>query len=344
MKENGFAIGLLAGTLVLGGGLVALGMKQGSRYSDALANYEDIKSDVEKMASVKPFPSQENKEQRKKDVTAYLGKVGALQEAIQAYAPKAAPAAEGEPEVEAMPSISPSELQNRLVAKVAAITELFNKRDVIFPGQFAYGMESYVAGLPNKGATAKLNYQLEATDWLLRQMSEAGIWELKNFTREALPSEAGGDWMQRYKQDRQREIPFAQSMPLEITFLGDEASLNQVLNILASSKEYFFAIDMVRMANSNPNAPVRSQSGLEEEEFASAASDEGFGEGFGDFNFGDESEEGEASAEVAEDTEDAVVVDTGRILGQVAGSEGIWVGLQLRLLLYTEPFALPEIK
>lgn len=331
MKENGFAIGLLVGTLVIGGGLVALGVMQGKRYAGLQAEYGDAKSQVEKMARVRPFPNKENLEERKTEVTAFRGKVEGLQNAVQGYRP------------EALEDISPSEFQNRLVTKTAAIKELFGEKDISFPEQFAFGMESYLDALANPAATAKLNYQLESLDWLFRQLAEGPAYEVRNIVREALPSESGKDWMQPY-DDAREDVPIAQSMPLEVVFLADEEIANKFINELVASKEYFFAIDMIRLGNENTSAPVRGQSGLEEvQEEVEDNGGGGFG-GFGDFDFGDEGEEeGAEEAEEAVEDDTAEVVDTGLILGQVAGQEGIYVGLQLRLLLFTEALELPEI-
>lgn len=333
MKENGFAIGLLVGTLVIGGGLVALGLQQGTRYNETLANYSDIKSDVEKMARVEPYPNQENLDERKTEVTAFRGKVEGLQNAIQGFRP------------ESLEKISPSEFQNRLVTKTAEIKALFEEKGISAPEQFAFGMESYLDGLANPDATAKLNYQLEASHWLFTQLANGQTYELRNVVREALPSESGRDWTDVYRSNRE-PIPLAQSMPMEVIFLADEASANEFINQLAASKEYFFTVDMVRISSENTSAPVRDQSGLDEAapaEEAPAATG-GFG-GFGEFAFDDGTEaEEEAPAEAVVEDDEAEVVDSGLILGQVAGREGVYVGLQIRLLLFGEAIELPEIK
>jgi hypothetical protein len=331
MKENGFAIGLLIGTLVIGGGLVALGLQQGKRYAGLQAEYSDIKGEVERMARVEPFPNQENLEEREKEVKAFRGKVEGLQNAMQGFRP------------ENLEKISPSEFQNRLVTKTAAIKELFAEKDISVPEQFAFGMESYLDGLANPDATAKLNYQLEASDWLFRQLAEKGAYEIRNVVREALPSESGQVWSDVYEENRE-DIPLAQSMPMEVIFLADEAAANEFINQLVSSKDYFFAVDSVRISNENTSAPVRAQSGLEEmdEEEEEDGGGGGFG-GFGDFDFDDgEEEEAEAEEEVVEE-EEAEVVDSGLILGQIAGREGVYIGLQIRLLLFGDPIELPEI-
>ena len=48
---------------MIGGGLVALGLQQGKRYAGLQAEHSDIKSDLEGMARVRPFPNQENLEE-----------------------------------------------------------------------------------------------------------------------------------------------------------------------------------------------------------------------------------------------------------------------------------------
>ena len=336
MKENGFAIGLLIGTLVIGGGLVALGLSQGKRYAGIQSEYDGVKADVEKMAKVRPYPTQENLEERKTEVKTFRGKVEGLQNTVQNYSP------------ENLEEISPSEFQNRLVSKTAEIKTLFEEKGISAPEQFGFGMESYLDALANPESTAKLNYQLEATDWLFRQLAELETYEIRNVVRQPLPSETGRDWTEEYEINRE-PIPLAQSLPMEVVFLADESAMNAFLGALAASKEYFFAIDMIRLSNENNSAPVRTQAGLEEFEEAEEEDDGGGFGGFGGFQFEEEpaeepAEEGAAAAEeepVVED-EEAPVVETGRILGQVLGNEGNYVGLQLRLLLFTEPVELPE--
>lgn len=334
MKENGFAIGLLIGTLVIGGGLVFFGVSQGKRYAGIQSEYSDVKSDVERMASVRPYPTEENLEARKTEVTAFRGKVEGLQNAMQSFRP------------EEMNKISASEFQIRLVAKTEAIKELFESKGVGFPEQFAFGMESYLDALPKDESTAKLNYQLEATEWLFRQLVTDETYMIRNVVRESLPSEAGKDWKTFY-EDEDLPLPLAQSLPMEIVFLAREAEANEFINSLVTSKKYFFVVDMVQMGNESKNPPVRSQSGLEENEEGGGGEEEGQAFGaFGSFNFGAEEEaeaEEEAKEEKVED-EEASVVEEGLILGQVLGSEGVYVGLQIRLLLFDEAIELPEFK
>lgn len=335
MKENGFAIGLLIATLVIGGALVFLGVSQKNRYAGVQSDFSNISTEVKNMADVRPFPTQENLDERKTEVIAFRGKVEGLQNAVQAYRP------------ENLEKISPSDFQNSLVAKTEEIKKLFGDK-VGYPEQFAFGMESYKDALPNPEATAKLNYQLEATEWMFQQLAKDGIYTIKNAVREALPSESGKNWTDAYEYEE--DVPLAQSMPLEVTFLADEPAANEFINSLVTSKKYFFVVDMVRITNENPNPPVRSQSGLEEveEEFAEEGDGGGFG-AFGNFNFEEGEEEAEGEEAEGEDApepeaEDAPVVEEGLILGQVVGKEGLYVGLQIRLLLFGEPVELPEIE
>ena len=202
--------------------------------------------------------------------------------------------------------------------------------------------------LANPEATAKLNYQLEALDWLFRELAGVETYEIRNTVREALPSESDRDWTEEFTENR-LPIPLAQSLPLEIVFLADEPAVNDFIDVLVGSKEYFFTIDMVRIGNENTSAPVRSQAGLEELEAVEEASGgDGFG-GFGDFQFEEEPAAGAEDADPAAaeevpaiEDDEAEIVETGLILGQILGREGNYVGLQLRLLLFTEPVTLPE--
>lgn len=334
MKENGFVIGLLAGTLLIGGGLVAFGLGQGKRFAEAEASYSDLKDDVERMARVRPYPSQENEEAREKEVKAFRGKVEGLQNALQEFRP------------ETLDKISPSEFQNRVVAKSATVAELFNKKGMGFPEQFALGFERYKDELANPEATGKLNYQLDALEWLFKELAEVETYSLKNVKRDALPSESGKDWLADLGRG---PTPLYQSMPIELVFLAEESALNEFVNKVSSSKKYFFDIDMIRISNENLNPPTRGQAGLEEEEAAEEEEEEGGAFGaFGGFSFddADADADADAGADGGEDVPAEVEepTDTGRILGQVLGNEAVYVGLQLRLLLFSEQATLPEIK
>lgn len=319
-------IGLIAGTLLIGGGLVALGLKQGSRYDEALAEYADVKSDVESMARIQPYPTEENLEERKKEVVAFRGKVEGLQNALQQFRP------------ESMEKTSPQEFQNRLVKSTSELTELFQKQGISYPEQFAMGFERYRNDLANPEATAKLNYQLGALAYVFQEMAKVQTYGLRNVVREPFPAETGRDWL----AGTRGPVPLYQSFPMEIVFLAEEEAVNEFINTLSSSKDYFFAIDMVRISNENLSAPVRSQAQLAEEE--EAAAETTTGGGFGSFTFGDETvEEEPAEGESEEPAEAMVKLDSSRILGQVLGNEAVYVGIQFRLLLFSEGVALPEI-
>jgi hypothetical protein len=284
---------------------------------------------------VRPYPSEENLEKRKQEVTAFRGKVEGLQNALQEFRP------------ESLEKISPSEFQNRLVAKSDALIALFDEKGLAYPEQFAMGFERYRDELANPDATAKLNYQLEAADWLFRELAKVKCYSLRNVVREALPSETGRDWLPETRGPE----PLYQSLPMEIVFLAEEEALNEFLNSISSSQEYFFAIDMIRISSEVQAPPVRGQAGLEEAE-KSEESDGGGdfgGSDFGDFNFGgeEEAEETEETATEGEETEEeaappAAPVDTGRILGQVLGNEAVYAAVQFRLLIFTEPAEIPE--
>ncbi|MDP0490956.1 MAG: Amuc_1100 family pilus-like protein [Verrucomicrobiota bacterium JB023] len=327
MKENGFAIGLLAATVLVGGGLVAVGVMQGSKYNEALASYDEAKNDVERMVRISPFPSEANVEDRKQEVTKFLGKVEGLQKALENYRP------------ETLEEVSPAEFQNRLVAANNEIKALFDEKQVAYPEQFAFGMEQYTDGLANPDSTGELDYQLKAFKWLFTELANVETYKLNNVRREGLPSEQGLDWLENLERGEYPEEQIAQAMPFEITFLCSEEAAREFINTVSTTGEYFFTIDAVRIEAESPNPPTREMSGLEEEGGAaeSAAPADAFA-AFGDF--GDDEEE-----EVEEETAD--VVDAGRVLGQIAGPgtvglDGVYVGLQMRLMYFTDFVNLPE--
>ncbi|MEM9079291.1 MAG: Amuc_1100 family pilus-like protein [Verrucomicrobiota bacterium] len=319
MKENGFAIILGIVTLLIGGGLVAFGIMQGGAYQEALARYDEAKSQVQDHASSRPFPTKVNRDERKKEITAYRGRVEGLQNALLTFRP------------ESLNNIAPSELQDRLVNKASELRALFDEKRMDYPEQFALGFEGYKDELADSNATGKLNYQLEAMDWLFRELVDSGGYEVINVRRESIPSEGGIDWVESLGN---KPVPIAQSMPIELTFFADEESTQDFINRISSASEYFFAIDMIRVENAVDGPPVREQAGFEEEEAEEEADSGGGGGAFGDV-FGDAFDDDEEEEEQPV-VEEVATVDESRILGQILGGEALQVGLQLRLMLFTD--------
>lgn len=327
MKGNGFLIAVLAVTLVIGGALVAWGLGQSKRYQEALESYSDSKDNVEQMSRVRPFPTPKSAEERHTEITEFRGKVEGVQNALQGFRP------------ESLENIAPSEFQNRLVQKTEEVRNLFEKNRIGYPEQFALGFERYREELANQNATGELNYQLNAMEWMFKELAETLPYNIRNIRRERLPSEDGQNW----KDGLTREMTdLYQSLPIELVFLAPEASARDFVNKLVSSNEYFFTVDSIAITNENTNAPVRGQAGFESEEVVEEEdSGGGFDAIFGAVDFGEEAAEEEAPAEPVEEE---APVDTSRILGRVLGDEGVYVGLQMRLLLFEAAVEIPEFK
>ena len=307
MKGNGFVIGLLATTLVVGGGFIAFGVMQGSKYQQTVDEYATLESDVRSATNLAPSPTEENAKAYRDTVTKYRGKVEAFQGGMQSFAPE-------------LEATEPKDFQTKLLNVSKAIIESANRDGMSLPSEeFAFGMENYLGEVPTKEAATKLNFQLDACDWLIKELLKAKINGVLNFVREPLPIERGEVLIQ----------PIAQTMPLELVFFGDEDSVIAFLSAIESSKEFFFSIGMLSFSNGNSNPPNRESAALEE--LAVVEEDDEFG--FGDFGTDDDVEDNPES-----------VVDTSKILGQIAGAEQVFVALQMDLILFNEAPELPEIR
>lgn len=341
IKQNPF-LGALGGATLAGAViLIVIGSRGGSRYQEALGNYRESSDEVARFERAPLFPDASLRDSKRKFISDYAEEIEALQAAFEPY--RAAD----------LETISAQEFTDRVVAAVADARAAFAATDASLPEGFFLGFEDYRAGtLARETATPILNYQLGAIRELVVSLGEAGPSELRNLHRPRLPEETGQSWQRADGQ-------IARELPLEVTFKGNEESARKFLTAIASSKDHFYVIRSLRIGNEKQSPPLAADAKFEaaKTETPAAADTNPFGGFVFPDAFGDEEEgEDEPAAPADEPAEEpaptatvsvpatrvAVDGDTSRILGQVLGSEEVYVFLRLDILQFLSPLELPQ--
>ncbi len=348
-KENKFLAGLLVITLLLAAAIIFFGLGQGDKLEEKLEEVAQKENSLEEMKNLNPYPTPENAAAKRSSLKAVVAKGKEAQEKVMAFRP------------ESLETISINEFTTALTEKVAAIRELFPENKAL-PAQFNLGFKAYSGSPPDEKATGILNYQLEATDWLFKELAAAGVNQLVNFHRAELPIEKGEDWPNaapgkgkanrggragrprkqtarpprggragrgaRGKSARKPAAPeeilpeIAHRMPIELTVRGKETALRKFLESVANSDKYFYQTRIARVVNP-ASIPERKGSST-----AAAGGDDAAA--FGDI-----------AAEPAEGDAAAPAI---KVLERVSGSDDIVLYLRADLLLFMEGQSFPEFK
>ncbi|MCB1063348.1 MAG: Amuc_1100 family pilus-like protein [Verrucomicrobiae bacterium] len=250
MKGNAWLAGYLVVTVALLGGAGFFFAKGRGAYDESFSGWDNLSSKIERLEKEVPYPSEENQKELDDLVTAYSAEVNALYESLARY------------QKPLNQDISDSEFTTQVLAgKVSAFTKFAseNKFGIDNKEQFYMGMSSYQSTFPKPAIVPLLNYQLEAIDYLLRLMVDAGVDSLRYVTREGLPGENEADTPGTEGGIVAGQV--VQKYPINLRFSTSHAALQDFVNQLANDKEYFFILRMLRVDNSSPDGPEVSDGG-----------------------------------------------------------------------------------
>jgi len=331
-KENKFLGLLIVVTVVLTVLLLVFGIGKKGETEDLMAQIDQAKDKIRKQSSLDPFPNPTNLKKKGDNLKKVVSAANEAQQALLAYAPLS------------LEDIPVNEFTAKLDKAEAAVREAFGE-DVLYPEDFHLGFGQYKGAPPNSKATGELAYQLDAFEWLFKELANAGISELDNFVRVEIPQERGEDWGgpkqtgNKKKRNRRKKgarkptgpvLPkIAEKMPFELTFSGRQAAVRKAFAALADSEKYFFAIRAFR--GKNPAAiPSNKKLDLGDEE----ENDEPLPEGS---LFNEEEDDAEEVVEEPASSDE-------RILHPVSGGEDLKIYVRADLLLLSKDPKFPEVK
>lgn len=260
MKGNTWLVGWLVVTVLLLGGAGFFLAKGYGTYSEEFSGWDNLSSKISRLEKEVPYPSEENEESLTQLVEAYDADVTALYESLDRY------------QKPLNEQISDSDFTTQILAnKVTEFRKAAQEGGMTIKNedQFYLGMAAYQSTFPRPQIVPILNYQLEATDHLLRLMVESGVDQLGFVNREELPgensevegAEAGvvaGKVVQKY--------------PISVRFTAGHGAFQEFVNRMANDKEYFFILRLLRVENSSPNGPdLGSDEGQSGPQFRDAA-------------------------------------------------------------------------
>ncbi|MCP5535356.1 MAG: hypothetical protein H7A51_03875 [Akkermansiaceae bacterium] len=336
IQENKFVAGLAGVTAVLGGAILYFGNSQGNAYDDEMLNFEDLKNQHSQLVKAKPYPDAQNLKARQDGIKEYEGVIADVRKILVGYQPGK------------LADLSPQQFSDAQVKMQAELRAAFGAAETELPEKCGFGFEKYDKRQASASATARLNFQLGAMQWLLGKLAETKPQALLTIRREDLdvekgvvapPQPARGGRGGRNRNQAQAPVdnqPFV-LMPIELAFTTSEASLRDFLKEMANSKQYYYAIRAIRIRNEKQNPPT-----IKDANFPAGGGSGGGGglatpdDPFGGIALPDDGED--AGTEGEEKAPEPVPVpkpaaNGERILKQVLGSEKLNVYISLDILL-----------
>lgn len=321
-EENKFAGTLLGTTAVVSGVLVFFGMNFRSDASAARAQESGAVNKINTLQSNETYPDVSNEEALRGNLMTYAGNAKDFQGQILKFRP------------EKFNRLSPDVFNAELSKYFRKLNKLFSANNIEFKskGKQHFGMGSYSGPMAKKADTAYLNYQRGALEWLFTELANSGIVSLDHVYRDPAAEILGSGVNKPEKTDRKRnkkkkieakDLNVVHSLPIEITFTGSEASMQDFLTKVVASDEYFFNVKLLKILNEKRGAISIAASS-----FAPEVEDTEEEQGGGDDDFGFGGSGGGDNGKLS--SNDDV------ILKQVVGSEKITVFLKLDLKLFLE--------
>ncbi len=291
-KENKFISGLLA-VVIIGSALLGfLLVNQRSQFAESQAKYQTEAKKVKQLRGRKLFPSEANLKLQQKEAESYSESVDRLHEKLLAYQ---------RPFDEAM---SDTGFQSLLTQKVLDVKSRAAREGVEMGDAFAFGFERYASELPRLDAVPELNFSLEAGDYLVGKLFDAGVEALLVMERDPLAIEskavaAKGDDEEGeedfYEEEREEEaaedeeseqtqndpIVIGKSgvlvrYPFKLKFRSGSDSIERFLEFVANTSKdsVFYNIKTITLDNSAKDGPARSGSSSRRRGSSAAAADD----------------------------------------------------------------------
>jgi len=358
IQENKFVAGLAGTTAVIGGAILFFGVSQGSAYEKKLNEYKDLQGQYAQLEKAKPYPVENNLTAREDGIDDYSQSIKEVRNLVAGYRP------------EKLEKMTPEQFKDVQVKMKADLYQIFEDAGTELPEDCLFGFEKYDTASVRAGATAKLNYELGAIQWLLTKLAETKPESISNIRRKELAEESGqvaqpqaaprrgarkgrsGRSARGGQGDQVAAGRAFELMPWELTFTASESSVRDFLIEMVNSKEYYFAIRGVRLRNEKQVTPSHKDANFPADK--APAADAGFGafdalidggaEGL-DAAFAEEPADG-AVADAPEEEVNAPVAPVTPagelVLKQILGSEKLQVHLIFDIVLIEKKATTPD--
>ncbi len=269
-EENKTAASIMGAGIVVSGVLFFLG---NSAHSDAkMARGKETASvkKIDTLLSAKVYPLDENQKVLEKNLQDFAADTKKFQNKLLTFRP------------EELHKISANEFSDEVSTYFTNLKAYFEKKSVKLPdkNKCFFGMELYASSMANDLDTLYLSYNRKALEWMFTLLADSGIESLHNVYRapnaetlakkaEVTPEAKPAAKPTRPAKGAVKVAPpvvvtsVYDSLPIEITFTGTEASLQQFITEVTKGDQYFFSVRYLKVLNEQQDPIVISKSILQ---------------------------------------------------------------------------------
>ena len=235
----GFAVFAL---LIIGGAGFYFAKGFGN-YRSEFNGWDDLASKIKRLEREAPYPNTANKRELENQLGNYEKGVNSLYESLSKFQ---------KPLDQAMLD---RDFPQKLKTRVEGFLELAGEKGMTIESKedFYLGFDAYGSSLPKPGLVPLLNYQLDATHHLLKQLVESGATRLDKLSREMIPGE---DPSAEKSDPGSGARSVVQKFPIKLDFAGRHQAFQDFVNRVANDEEYFFVLRALRIENSAPTGPI----------------------------------------------------------------------------------------
>ena len=244
IKENKFLTGFFAAMLFGAGVFGYLLFSAMGSFDEATARYTGLATELSRLQNLPVSPSQKNlavlTAQKKEAVEV----IAAFQNSLAA---KSFP-------TEAM---TPEQFQDKLKATKTAVVEKAQGNPKL-PDKFFLGFDPYETRPPdNKEVATLLGHQLKSIEWLIGQLIDSHVTEIKHVKRDPLPEESGKG--RGAEKGDKKGKSLVSSHTVEIATQCRPAALAAFLNAIVSPKTpQFYIVRGISLKNQNDKGPPKT--------------------------------------------------------------------------------------
>ncbi|MEX2579593.1 MAG: Amuc_1100 family pilus-like protein [Verrucomicrobiales bacterium] len=229
--------GVVAVLLLGGTGFYALSSY--GDYSESLSSWDAKVGTIENLERQVPYPNEENTEALEAKVEGYEAAVQELFESLDTFQ---SPLNE---------TLRNTEFQQLVKTRVEDFRRYAKSNGLQFDPEldFQLGFDSYALTLPPPALVPVLDYELEAINHLLTELTDAGTEMLLSFERDPIPGEAGAP-------DGHEEA-VVHKYPVRLRFEGSHESFQEFINSIANDEEFFYVVRVLKVKNALQEGPVK---------------------------------------------------------------------------------------
>jgi hypothetical protein len=238
-----FVVGLLVATIAS----AAFVWFAKNGFDDEKSRFEETATELNRLQSLTPFPTQENVAKMKTEAAAYGTQLTSTKEELKAH-------------VLPVTAMAPNEFQARLRQAMAAVVDRARANRVKLPDNFYLGFEEFAAALPGTAAAPMLGQQLAQVEMLVNILIDARVEAISSLKRvpvaEQHAASAGPTASPRPATNTPVSPPIERSA-VDATFVSNPAATRRAANQISSASEQFYVIRTLHVLSEKDKGPSR---------------------------------------------------------------------------------------